>query len=197
MTELQNDKKDEEATVEKTEEENVKEDKEKALDSSISALVDTIKALDISGLKTEIKGVAEKVDKFDARIKALETPTDLPAKPQGSAEDDIGAKIKAPDTYQSNSQQASIRDSDPENSPESDKGKLSMQEKSLSAVEKKFTTETPRPNSAIEAIQKSGIESSPLLKAAREVGFDGLSTIAHRINKGEFGQPEQSEVALW
>ena len=86
-----------------------------AFDSSLQALTETIKGFDISGLKEEISGIGRKVDSFDSRIKAMETPTDLPLKPKTSAEDDIGAKVKVPDDYQSNSNQAGIRESDAEN----------------------------------------------------------------------------------
>ena len=80
---------------EKQEEE--KEDKEKSsLDSSLQALTETIKGFDINGLKKDIADVATKVDGFDARVKALETPTDLPLRPKVSADEDIGAKVKAP-----------------------------------------------------------------------------------------------------
>jgi hypothetical protein len=175
-----------------------KEDKEKStFDASLQALTETIKGFDISGLKEQIGAVSGKIDGFDARLKALEEPTDLPAKPKVSAEDDIGAKIKTPDTYQSNSQQAGIKESDPENSREGDKNNLSMQEKSLSQSEQVFTTETPRPGAALESVDKSaGIQLNPVLKAAREVGHEGMSTLGRRILKGDFGVPE-GEVPQW
>jgi len=188
----ENEKKDE-----KQEEE--KEDKEKSsLDSSLQALTETIKGFDINGLKKDIADVATKVDGFDARVKALETPTDLPLKPKVSADEDIGAKVKAPDTYQSNSVQAGVKEADPENDQASDKNNLSMQEKSLSQSEQVFTIETPRPGATLESVEKSsGRQISEVLKAARSEGHEGLSIIGRRILAGDFGKPEDSEVAQW
>ena len=165
-----------------------------AFDSSLQALTETIKGFDISGLKEEISGIGRKVDSFDSRIKAMETPTDLPLKPKTSAEDDIGAKVKVPDDYQSNSNQAGIRESDAENAEEKDKNNLSMQEKSFSQSTQTFTTETPRPGAALEAVEKSsGIQLNEVLKAAREVGHEDLGAVGRRILKGDFGSPEQGE----
>ena len=165
-----------------------------AFDSSLQALTETIKGFDISGLKEEISGIGRKVDSFDSRIKAMETPTDLPLKPKTSAEDDIGAKVKVPDDYQSNSNQAGIRESDAENAEEKDKNNLSMQEKSFSQAEQTFTTETPRPGAALEAVEKSsGIQLNEVLKAAREAGHEDLGAVGRRILKGDFGSPEQGE----
>lgn len=160
----------------------------------MQALTETIKGFDISGLKEEISGIGRKVDSFDSRIKAMETPTDLPLKPKTSAEDDIGAKVKVPDDYQSNSNQAGIRESDAENAEEKDKNNLSMQEKSFSQSTQTFTTETPRPGAALEAVEKSsGIQLNEVLKAAREAGHEDLGAVGRRILKGDFGSPEQGE----
>jgi hypothetical protein len=180
--EFKDDKKDEDE----------KEDKEKSvLDSSLEALTETIKNFDINGLKDEIKNVGAKVDSFESRVKALETPTDLPLKPKVSAEDDIGAKVKTPDTYQANSNQAGVKEADPEHGQASDKNGLSMQEKSLSQEEKVFTTETPRPGAAFETVEKSaGIQVNEVLKASRAEGHEGLGIIGRRILKGDFGLPE-------
>ena len=161
-----------------------------AFDSSLQALTETIKGFDINGLKNEIQGISSKVDSFDARIKAMEEPTDLPLKPKVSAEEDIGAKVKVPDDYQSNSNQAGVKDSDEENAKESDKNNLSMQEKSYDAT---FTTETPRPGAALETVEKSGIQLNDVLKASREAGHSDLGSVGRRILKGEFGSPEQGD----
>ena len=180
---------------EKREDSKEEEEVEKsAFDSSLQALTETIKGFDISGLKEEIQGIGAKVDTFDSRIKAMETPTDLPLKPQTSAKEDIGAKVKVPDDYQSNSNQAGIRESDAENAEEKDKTNLSMQEKSYSQAEQTFTTQTPRPGAALETVEKSaGIQVNEVLKAAREVGHEELGVVGRRILKGDFGSPEQGE----
>ena len=177
---------------EKVEEGEDKEEKVEKSDSSLQALTETIKGFDINGLKDEIKGISAKVDTFDSRIKAMEEPTDLPLKPKVSAEEDIGAKVKVPDDYQSNSNQAGLKDSDEENAKETDKNGLSMQEKSLDSAT--FTTETPRPGAALETVEKSaGIQINEVLKAAREAGHDDLGAVGRRILKGEFGSPEQGD----
>lgn len=183
--------KDDEKVEEGKEHEEEKVEKS-AFDSSLQALTETIKGFDINGLKDEIKGISAKVDTFDARIKAMEEPTDLPLKPKVSAEDDIGAKVKVPDDYQSNSNQAGIKDSDEENAKETDKNNLSMQEKSLDSAT--FTTETPRPGAALETVEKSaGIQMNDVLKASREAGYEDLGAVGRRILKGEFGSPEQGD----
>lgn len=183
--------KDDEKVEEGKEHEEEKVEKS-AFDSSLQALTETIKGFDINGLKDEIKGISAKVDTFDARIKAMEEPTDLPLKPKVSAEDDIGAKVKVPDDYQSNSNQAGIKDSDEENAKETDKNNLSMQEKSLDSAT--FTTETPRPGAALETVEKSaGVQMNEVLKASREAGYEDLGAIGRRILKGEFGSPEQGD----
>jgi hypothetical protein len=190
MTDEKEFKDDEKKDESKDKEEKVEKS---AFDSSLQALTETIKGFDISGLKDEIKGIGAKVDSFDSRIKAMEEPTDLPVKPAVSAKEDIGADVKAPDTYQSNSQQAGIREADSENKEEKDDKKLEMQEKSLSQGNV-FTTETPRPGAALETVEKSsGRELNEVLKAAREAGHEGLSTVGRRILKGDFGSPGEGE----
>jgi hypothetical protein len=169
-----------------------------SFDASLIALTETIKGFDINGLKSEIINVGTKVDGMESRLKALEEPTDLPLKPKVSAEDDIGAKTKVPDTYQSNSQQASLKESDEENKTETDKNNLSMQEKSYTQAEQVFTTETPRPGAALETVEKStGRQTSEVLKAARAEGYESLSVVGKRILKGDFGAPDESEVSQW
>jgi uncharacterized protein YoxC len=68
-------------------------------------LTDVIKSL----AETQ-KDVSSTLSNIDDRLKALETPTDLPLKPQTSAAEDIGAKVTVPDTYQANSVQAGLDD---------------------------------------------------------------------------------------
>ena len=202
------DEKDEKKEEDKKEDDS---DKEKSnLDASLNALTETIKGFDINGLKADIQDVSKQVTEIGSRVKALEEPTlkaleeptDLPLKPKVSADDDIGAKTKVPDTYQSNSQQASIRESDPENEDGKDKNSLSMQEKGLTEITKSqgnvYTTETPRPGAALEDVNKAtGLGISEVLKAARAEGHEGLGAVGKRILAGEFGAPDESEVARW
>ena len=69
-----------------------------------------------------------------------------------------------------------------------------MQEKA-EKVNFDFTTETPRPSAAIENVNKSDSTSelNMILKDAREGGYDGLSTVAKKIMKGDYYTPSQEE----
>ena len=188
------------------------EDKEKTSDDSKEesnkAIVDGFsKIADVLSKNTEV------LSKIDERLtKALEEPTDLPLKPKVSAEDDIGDKVKVPDTYQSNSQQASIDDSDPKNETEKDPGDLKMQEKTTNVVNKSTQLEkitAPRPSSSnnspdnssggITPIEKaySGSNNSPILDDMRKVGIEGKSYVANRILKGEYYMPTDQEVGRY
>lgn len=162
----------------------------------------------------------QKFEEIESKFKALETPTDLPLKPKGTeGGDDIGAKVKVPDTYQSNSIQSGIRDSSPGNPSKDDKGGLKMQEKVAEPVTKTqeqpivektdvvkaapehtFTTETPRGGFSAESVRTDIIKSAqddycPVLKMAREVGFERISTdVAQAIKRGDFYLPSRQEV---
>jgi len=189
------------------------EDKEKTSDDSKEesnkAIIDGFtKIADVLSKNTEV------LSKIDERLtKALEEPTDLPLKPKVSAEDDIGDKVKVPDTYQSNSQQASIDDSDPKNDNEKDPGDLKMQEKTVEPVNKSTQLEkitAPRPStvnqspdntggSTLTSIEKSysGTENSPILDDMRKVGIEGKAYVANRILKGEYYMPTDQEVGRY
>ncbi len=188
------------------------EDKEKHSDSaniseSNKAIVDVLsKIADSLGKNTEV------IAKLDTKLdKALEEPTNLPLKPSVSASDDIGDKVKVPDTYQSNSQQASIDDSDPKNDNEKDPGELKMQEKTINKSAPLEKTTTPRPSSvrenptpveatsALTAIEKSytGTDRNPVLDDIRKVGLEQASIVAKKILKGDYYMPTDSEVGRW
>lgn len=188
------------------------EDKEKTSDDSKEesnkAIIDGFtKIADVLSKNTEV------LSKIDERLtKALEEPTDLPLKPKVSAEDDIGDKVKVPDTYQSNSQQASIDDSDPKNDNEKDPGDLKMQEKTVEQVQKSTQLEkitAPRPSSnntspdqsigGLTSIEKAytGTENSPILDDMRKVGIEGKAFVANKILKGEYYMPTDAEVGRY
>ena len=191
------------STISKTEEEKSSEDEEKkdeveredknasfqeAIKSNIGTLTDVIKSL----AETQ-KDVSSTLVGIDDRLKALETPTDLPLKPSTSASEDVGAKVTVPDTYQSKSVQAGLDDDKAgEKKPETDPSGLKMQEKSNF----NFTTETPRPNAAIETINKSAeTDMSFVLKDAREGG--NLSVVARNILAGKYYTPTPDEVGTY
>jgi len=179
--------KDSEEKEESSEKEEVEKSFQNAVKSNMEVLTDVVQSL----AETQ-KSVDSTLTGIDNRLKALETPTDLPLKPATSDEEDVGAKVTVPDDYQSNSRQTSLNSdqevSDGEKSPESDEGELKMQEKSQHT----FTTETPRPSTNVD---KSFSEDySPILKDARAEGYEGLASVARNILKGTYYTPTQDEV---
>ena len=184
--------------------EHLREDSAKAF-SKVKSSIDTLTDV-VQSLAETQKGVSDTIGKFDSRLKALEKPTDLPLSPKGNqGGDDVGADVKVPDTYQSNSRQVGLdsdrKEVDGAKKPQSDQGKLSMQEKqNLSDIQKSehtFSTETPRPSAALETVEKSGKDFSPILKDARSNGFDGLSQVARDILNGKYYKPSPEEVGQW
>ena len=179
---------------EEKEESNGKEEVEKSFQETVKANMETLTDV-IQSLAETQKAVGTTLEGIDGRLKALETPTDLPLKPAVSDEEDVGAKVTVPDEYQSNSRQTSLNsdqeNSDGEKSPESDEGELKMQEK----AEHTFSRETPRPTTVVE---KSFSEDfSPILKDAREGGYEGLASVARNILKGTYYQPTPDEVGQY
>ena len=213
MTEEENSKQAEEKKEDSEKEEDngekeqvadLREDASKAF-SKVKSSIDTLTDV-VQSLAETQKGVSDTIGKFDSRLKALEKPTDLPLNPKGNAGgDDVGADVKVPDTYQSNSRQGGLdsdrKEVDGAKKPQSDQGKLSMQEKqNLSDIQKSehtFSTETPRPSAALETVDKSTGDFSPILKDARSNGFDGLSQVARDILNGKYYKPTPEEVGQW
>tara|TARA_R100001244_G_scaffold65267_1_gene54003 strand:- start:302 stop:904 length:603 start_codon:yes stop_codon:yes gene_type:complete len=166
------------------------DDKEDVEDKN-KAVLDSL-AVSMKSVSESIQTVSNTIKSLDSRIKALETPTDLPLTPKVSDKDDIGAEVKVPNTYQSNSIQAGLHDDKTgEKKPEGDKGNLSMQEKSVLPETQSFTTETPRPSANVTK-SVSGQESAlnPVLKAARARGNQYLDVLAREILAGKFGTEE-------
>ena len=149
------------------------------------------------------KAVVDSVKGFNSRIKALEKPTDLPLSPSGNESgDDVGADVKVPEDPYPQGQQAKLDEDGKET--ENDEAKLQMQQKPVGKTklvqksEHTFTTETPRPNSAIETLEKSGGQDfSPILKDARAGGYEGLSKVAREILSGKYYKPSPDEVGQW
>tara|TARA_R110000824_G_scaffold198027_4_gene381958 strand:+ start:3946 stop:4500 length:555 start_codon:yes stop_codon:yes gene_type:complete len=161
---------------------------EKSFQETVKSGIDTLTEV--------VQSIAESTADLSNRVKALETPTDLPLSPKGTvAGDDVGAKVTIPDTYQSNSVQAGLDDDrSGDKKPASDKGGLKMQQKS----EHTFTTETPRPNAALETVDKSiQKDSSQILQDARSGGYEGLSNVAKGILTGKYYAPSPDEVGVY
>ena len=179
------------------------ENVEKSFQDTVKSGFDTLTEVVQSIAETQ-KATQETLGGLDNRLKALETPTDLPLSPKGTAaSDDVGAKVTVPDTYQSNSIQAGLDDDrSGEKKPASDKGGLKMQKKSddTELVEKSehtFTTETPRPNAALETVDKSIKDESMILKDARAQGAEGLSQVARNILAGKYYKPSEDEIGAY
>ena len=179
------------------------ENVEKSFQDTVKSGFDTLTEVVQSIAETQ-KATQETLGGLDNRLKALETPTDLPLSPKGTAaSDDVGAKVTVPDTYQSNSIQAGLDDDrSGEKKPASDKGGLKMQKKSddTELVEKSqhtFTTETPRPNAALETVDKSIKDESMILKDARAQGAEGLSSVARNILAGKYYKPSEDEIGAY
>jgi len=182
-----------------------KEDKEEEEESREEESEDTNKSFDealletISTLTEHVKALSESQADLDSRLeKALEEKpeTQLELQPATTDSEDIGADVTVPDTMQSNSVQAGLDDDQSgEDQPEGDDSGLSMQEKSNFD----FTTETPRPNAAIESVNKSSEvpDLSMVLKDARDNGYDGLNKVAQKILKGDYYTPTADEVGQY
>ena len=183
---------------EKQAEDKKEDEKEKAFETSIKTGLD--------GLSEQLTKFAEHLKGIDSRIKALETPTDLPAAPAGTtgSDNDVGADITVPAQPYPQGDQAGLDDDRAnENAPAGDSAP-SMQEKPLHKSEETpklvsksqhtFTTETPRPNSAVEKAGESQSDYSPILKDARSEGFEGLSNVARNILKGKYYTPTPEEI---
>ena len=179
------------------------EDTEKAyFEEAVKATFDTL-ADQMKSIAESQKAVVDSVKGFNSRIKALETPSDLPLSPKGNESgDDVGADVTVPEDPYPQGKQVGLDDDGKETGK--DEGKLSMQKKPVgktTLVQKAqhtFTTETPRPNAAIETLEKSGGQDfSPILKDARAGGYEGLSQVAREILSGKYYKPSADEVGQW
>ena len=174
---------------------------EKSFQETVKSGFDTLTEVVQSIAETQ-KATQETLGGLDNRLKALETPTDLPLSPKGTAaSDDVGAKVTVPkDPYPQGVQAGLDDDRNGEGKPASDKGGLKMQKKSeddtelIEKAEHTFSTETPRPSAALENVDKSIKDTSLILKDARAEGFEGLSNVARNILNGKYYVPSDDEV---
>jgi len=190
-----------------------KSDEEQAsYENTVAKSIDTLADV-VQSIAESQQGVEKAITEMHNRVKALETPTDLPLKPKGTqGGDDVGAKVTAPNDPYPVGQQAKL-DSDrtDRNPPKKDPAGLKMQEKPVNKAEEEvvesyepemvtksnheFSTETPRPGSAIETVDKSFAKDfSPILKDARAEGYEGLSIVARNILSGKYYKPTPEEI---
>jgi len=189
------------------------EEEQVSYENTVAKSIDTLADV-VQSIAQSQQGVEKAITEIHERVKALETPTDLPLKPKGTqGGDDVGAKVTAPNDPYPVGQQAKL-DSDrtDRNPPKKDPAGLKMQEKPVNKAEDEevverhepemvtksqheFSTETPRPNSALETLDKSfSKDYSPILKDARENGYEGLSIVAQNILSGKYYKPTPEEI---
>jgi len=189
------------------------EEEQVSYENTVAKSIDTLADV-VQSIAQSQQGVEKAITEIHERVKALETPTDLPLKPKGTqGGDDVGAKVTAPNDPYPVGQQAKL-DSDrtDRNPPKKDPAGLKMQEKPVNKAEDEevverhepemvtksqheFSTETPRPNSALETLDKSfSKDYSPILKDAREQGYEGLNIVAQNILSGKYYKPTPEEI---
>jgi len=199
---LKDDEKEEEDKSDEKEESS--EETQKSFDE---ALINTLSTLTehVKSLSDGQQLISDRIDSLEksGNLGEAEDKTELNIKPADSDEEDIGADVTVPDEYQSNSRQTGLdsdrSNNDGEKSPEDDESNLKMQEKAAPRQIQKqnfnFTTETPRPNAALESVAKSGErELNMVLKDARTEGFDGLNVVAQNILSGKYYTPSEEEA---
>jgi len=193
------------------------EEEQVSYENTVAKSIDTLADV-VQSIAQSQQGVEKAVSEISERVKALETPSDLPLSPKGTqGGDDVGAKVTAPnDPYPVGDQVGLDSDRKNKNPPKKDPAGLKMQEKPVNKavedepeediVEKsepemvmksnhEFSTETPRPGSAIETVDKSFTKDySPILKDARSEGYEGLSKVAQNILSGKYYKPTPEEI---
>jgi len=168
------DEKEEKPEKENPFEKKAEDDKEEK-DETNKAILEALKSL-IETTKVH----NEKIDK------AMETPTDLALAPKGNADsEDIGAKVTAPKDPYPTGDQSGIQDANGKvvDKPESDKGDLKMQEKSVSSH---VTSPVERPTGHAQSdIAKSNTQEDSLafkiLQKCRSKGYENISFVGKEI----------------
>jgi uncharacterized protein (UPF0335 family) len=192
-------------------EEVAKSEEQISYENTVAKSIDTLADV-IQSIAESQQGVEKAITEIHDRVKALETPSDLPLSPKGTqGGDDVGAKVTAPnDPYPVGEQVGLDSDRKNKNPPKKDPSGLKMQEKPVNKAEEEvsepemvtkseheFVTETPRPGANLETVDKSlSKDYSPILKDARSNGFDGLSNVARDILNGKYYKPTAEEVGF-
>ena len=184
------------------------EEEQTSYENTVAKSIDTLADV-VQSIAQSQQGVEKAVSEISERVKALETPSDLPLSPKRTqGGDDVGAKVTAPnDPYPVGDQVGLDSDRRNKNPPKKDPAGLKMQEKPVNKAEEdsepemiqksehEFSTETPRPGSAPETVDKSFTKDfSPILKDARSEGYEGLSKVAQNILSGKYYKPTPEEI---
>lgn len=187
-------------------------------ESTVAKSIDTLTDV-VQSIAESQQGVEKALDVFADRIKALEEkPANQlnPKVPHTAGGGDIGVKVDVPRSPGGYAPQQGIQvglDSDKRGQGGSKPGKdpsgLKMEQKAEEEVEKSepemvqksehtFSTETPRPQAGIETVDKSYEKDfSPILKDARDNGYEGLSVVAQNILSGKYYKPTPEEVGAY
>ena len=191
------------------EEESRREEDEEEVEKAYDVIADTLKAVVESqktileshkSLATDVSSLANTVGELQKATQdgAYKSPSgkdgSIDLKPKVQDSDDIGADVASvpAEPYEQGEQAKLDGDRTVDEKPSADQVKTLEVGKAQT-----FTTETPRPNAAIETVNKSYTEDySQILKDARSVGHDGLSEIALKIQKGDYYNPSDEEVGL-
>ena len=184
------------------------DEEQDSYENTVAKSIDTLADV-VQSIAESQQGVEKAITEMHQRVKALETPSDLPLSPKGTqGGDDVGAKVTIPnDPYPVGDQVGLDSDRKNSNPPKKDPAGLKMQEKPVNKAEEdsepemiqksehEFSTETPRPGSAIETVDKSFTKDfSPILKDARSEGYEGLSKVAQNILSGKYYKPTPEEI---
>ena len=106
------------------------EEDQSSYENTVAKSIDTLADV-VQSIAESQQGVEKAITEIHNRVKALETPTDLPLKPKGTQSgDDVGAKVTAPnDPYPVGQQVKLDSDRSDRNPPKKDPAGLKMQEK--------------------------------------------------------------------
>ena len=193
----------------KEDEEESRREEDEEVEKAYDVIADTLKAV-VESQKTILeshKSLASDVNTLFNNVDAIhkaqqdgayKSPSgkdgSIDLKPKVQDSDDIGAEVASvpAEPYEQGEQAKLDGDKTVDEKPSTDQVKTLQVGKAQT-----FTTETPRPNAAIETVNKSYTEDySQILKDARSVGHDGLSEIALKIQKGDYYKPSDEEVGL-
>jgi len=188
---------------------------ENTVAKSIDTLTDVVQSIAESQ-----QGVEKALDVFSDRIKALEEKPNNqlnPKVPHTAGGGDIGVKTVVPRSPGGYAPQQGIQvglDSDKRGQdgtkPGKDPAGLKMEQKTeeveyertepemVQKSQHTFSTETPRPQASVETVDKSyETDFSPILKDAREQGYEGLNVVARNILSGKYYKPTPEEVGAY
>jgi len=152
------------------------EDEKEEIKPEVKASDDDDKDETNKAILSALKSIVARQDRME---KAMETPTDLPQSPKGNADsEDIGDRVTAPKDPYPTGDQSGIQDANGkvEDKPESDKGDLKMQEKSISSH---VTSPVERPTTNVNKSQGTQEDLLPfqILQKCRNAGFENLSMV--------------------